>query len=345
MQLRAALSTLALTLGVAHAQSIDPLPRGFGTPPPAPPPAPAGPATPAPDPSAPAAEPPPGAIAPPTDPDHLPADALPLAIAPAEPIAVVEPPYPRALVERPLVLPDGTIEASLSFAFARSEVIQDKAFTSLGVSPNVSYAVGRFGLSAGADVILDVTPDVVTFAGQSFQFQDEQRLATAYASARFAPVPDLALRLQFAGQGLTTDVPRTTTALAASYKARPSPRFAVIAALATGFSRTTYDDVSRNISESRAALVASAGLGAQLQVAPLVAIAARSSVGMRYEGAEDPFAQVVMAQPGMTISHQHGVGFVGSVTRNIDIIADASLYVSEQPTIAELALGFSVRTP
>lgn len=345
MQLRAALSTLLLTIGVARAQSIDPLPRGLGTPPPPAPPAPSGPATPAPDPSEPAPTPPPGAIAPPTDPDHLPPDALPLAVAPAEPAAVIEPPYPRALVERPHVLPDGTIEASLAFALARSEVVTGTTFTSLGVSPHVGYAVGRFGLSAGADVILDVTPDVVTLAGQSFEFQDEQRLATAYASARYAPTPDLSLRLQFAGQGLTTDVPRSTTGFVTSYKARLSSRFAMIPSVGAGFSRTTYDDVSRNISESRTAFVASGRLGAQAQVAPLVALVGHSSVGLRYEGAEDPSADVLMAQPGVTVSSDHGLALVGSLTRNIDLSAAAILFLSERPAVLQLALGFSVRTP
>lgn len=346
MQLRAALSTLLLTIGVAHAQSIDPVPPRLGPPPPAPPP-PSGPATPAPDPSAPAAEPPPGAIAPPTDPDKLPADALPLAIAPAEPGSVVEPPYPRALVERPLVIPDGMIEAALSFAVARTEAIQDMTFTSLGVSPYVAYAVGRFALSAGAQVILDVAPDVAMFEGQSYEFeiQDEQRLAAAHASARFAPVPDLSLRLQLFGQALTTDAPRTTTSLVAAYKARISPVFAVVPFLAVGFSRTTYDDAIRGVLESRTALVASGGLAAQAQVAPLVAVVVRSTAYLRYEGAGDPFAQVLVAQPGVSIAHEHDVGFVASVTANIDVVAEASLRFSEAPTIAGLALGFVVRAP
>lgn len=345
MLLRAALSTLALTIGVAHGQSIDPAPRGTWMPPPPAPAPPSGPATTAPDPAAPATVPPPGAIAPPTDPDNLPPDALPLAIAPAVPVEVITAPYPRAVVERPHVLPDGTIEASLSFIVARTELITDKTFTSMAASPNVSYAVGRFGLSAGADVILDVTPDVVMFAGQSFEFQDEQRLATAYASARFAPVPDLSLRLQFVGQGLTTDVPRTTTALAASYKARLSRQFAVIPSVATGFSRTTYDDVSRNISESRAAFVASGRLAAQAQVAPLVALVGHSSLNVRYEGEEDPFAFVLMGEPGLTVAHDHGLALVGSLTKNIDLSAGAVLFISERPVVLQLALGFSVRTP
>ncbi len=345
MQLRAVLSSFALTIGVAHAQSIDPAPRGLGLPPPAPAPASAGPATPAPDPTAPAPEPPPGAIAPPTDPDNLPPDALPLAIAPAATTVVVDPLYPRALVERPNVLPGGTIEASLAFAYARSELIADKTFTALGVSPHVSYAVGRFGLSAGADVILDVTPDVTMFAGQSFEFQDEQRLSAAYASARFAPTPDLSMRVQFVGQALTTAVPRTTTALASSYKLRLSSRFAVIPSLAVGFSRTTYDDVTRNISESRTALVSSGRLGAQVQVAPLVAVVAHSSIGLRYEGAENPFADVLMGQPGVTLSSDHGLALLGSLTQNIDLTAGAVLFLGEQPAVVQLALGFSVRTP
>ncbi len=344
MQLRGALSIVALTVGVAHAQSIDPVPPGLGgPPPPAAPPSP-GPATPAPDPSAPAAAPPPGAIAPPTDPDNLPPDALPLAIAPAEATVVVEPTYPRAFVDRPLVIPGGMLEASLAFIVTRTEMLDDKPFTSLGVSTDVGYAVGRFGLSAGADVILDVTPDVVMFAGQSFEFQDEQRLLAAYASARFAPTPDSSLRLQLVGQGLTTDVQRTITRLVGSYKARVAPRVAVVPAVSTGFARTTYDDVSRNIAESRTAFVAAGRLAVTAQVTPLIALVAHTGFDLRYEGAADPNAFVLMGDPGMQVRHDHGVHLLASLTPHVDLNAAALVAFSDAPTILQFALGFTART-
>ncbi len=338
MQLRAALSIVALTVGVAHAQSIDPVPPGLGMPPPPAAPPSAGPATPAP--TGPAAEPP-GAIAPPTDPDNLPPDALPLAVAPAE--VVIESPYPRALVDRPLVIPGGMLEASLSFVVARSELL-DKPFTSIGVSPDVSYAVSRFGLSAGVDVILDVTPDVVTFAGQSFQFQDEQRLLAAYVSARFAPTPDSSLRLQLVGQGLTTEVPRTTTRVVGAYKARLAPKVAVIPSVSTGFSRTTYDNVSQNIAESRTAFVAGGHLSVTAQVAPLIALVAHTQFDLRYEGAADPDAFVLMGEPGTRISHNHGASLLASLTPNVDLVATALVFFSEDPTVLQASVGFAVHT-
>nr|MBA3456615.1 hypothetical protein [Deltaproteobacteria bacterium] len=106
----------------------------------------------------------------------------------------------------------------------------------------------------------------------------------------------------------------------------------------------TYDDVRRNISESRTAGVASGGLSATAQVAPLIAVVAHTAFDVRYEGAADRDAFVLMGDPGATVTHDHGVGLVASVTPNVDLGASALVFFSEQPFILQFAVGFTART-
>ncbi len=308
-----AVAVCATWAGRAHGQSappdgvcvdggpsglIDPFaPAPPCLPPPPPPPLPEAPQPPPPLPEA----PPP----PPSEPPPAAAPAPP-PVAPAPPphrrtrVTPPAPPYPRALAQRPLLLPrgaEGQAELILGRTQTDTSSVRDRV-----VRLRARFAAGRLELEVGMLLFLGRTPA---------SFAEPDPLQGLAATVRYGCSPDQTLALT-----IEDDTDRRRSTLAASYQRRLhlAPRAALDG---SGFVAVdNYDGVTSPILSTRA-MVIGAEVRALAQITARIAAEAHASYGYHRYFSDHPLAWQTYAATG--------VGAVVAITPAIDGIVAVDL--------------------
>jgi len=278
----------------AGAQPADPPVPPDDTAPPttAPPPAPE-----------PAPEPPPPPAPPPAPPAQVKLAVIPFAPGP----------YPRALVARPLVLPDRAVEGTLRFAMEQHEKI-------VSAQPRVRGAVARVELEGAADVALGPFPEADL---------EPDHLVHYAVAARYALDPDLAV----GGELGVASPPAGNPAL---YQ----PRLVVSGKHRFGGRGGGAIELAALAGEDRvsdfATAVASGRLRVEAQVVDAVAIA--GDAALTYN---DPLGSNAMFESFFTQSY--GGALVIAADRRVDVIAEVAFLSSGDASFTTFAVGIAGR--
>ncbi|MFN0249795.1 MAG: hypothetical protein ACKV2T_23130 [Kofleriaceae bacterium] len=186
-------------------------------------------------------------------------------IAPAlapEPVAPA-PRYPRTLVDRPLLMPEGTFDIGLPFAFRND---RSTFFTPYGY-----FGTSAFEFHAGVDLQIGDQPE-----------RDSTLAALVIGGLReVAPdrVPGLAVGAQLVGVRLGAELPRFSPKLLASYKRRLAPFFAIVPSASLGYTVGQAFDETDQVEGTVHQFDGTLMLRAQLQAGRILAFEALISMG------------------------------------------------------------------
>ncbi len=162
--------------------------------------------------------------------------------------------YPRTLVDRPLVLPDGLLEGTVVLGVGYA----DGGTWTTRIGPSLRYGVGRVELEGGASVLVD------------------DWYSDAFVAVRFAPDPDMTIGLQLGLERIGSDVTTTTPRVLLGRKQLLTETVAIESSFGPGVSRAAGET----------AFVANGEVRVQIQVAALYAVQARAALNLRYLEAE-----------------------------------------------------------
>jgi hypothetical protein len=189
-----------------------------------------------------------------------PSTVTPIAPVP-EPVAPA-PVYPRKLVDRPLLMPEGTFDIGLPFAFRNDR--------SSYFNPYGYFGTSAFEFHAGLNLQIGDRPE------------PDSTLAAIFIGGRreVAPdcVPGLAVGAQLVGMRLGGELPSFSPNLLAYYKRTIAPFFAIVPSASLGYTiGQAYDDtdqVEGNVHQLDGSLT----LRAQLQAGRVLAFEALVSM-------------------------------------------------------------------
>ncbi|HLL22057.1 MAG TPA: hypothetical protein VK427_07995, partial [Kofleriaceae bacterium] len=195
--------------------------------------------------------------------------------------------YPRAFVERPLVLPHGIVELWAAARTAR-ETFRDNWVEYGGASVGVTVGRGAYELGTGTDFLVFETDNLSEEAGEPPTFQ------RWHASAVVQVAPQTSLGVQGVVGVPMSRFRRYSPSLDVAHKFRPSPRGAIVVHGGVDYN---YGRAGSNAQVVTHLLGAYAGAAVSVQVTPLVALRLGGRVAQykyvdRFYGATKSFGWV-----------------------------------------------------
>src|SRR5688572_8878979 len=192
-----------------------------------------------PPPDTPPADPPVEPAPPPETPPAPPPDPTPPAPPPpsvtaAPALAPIEEGYPRALTARPLILPQGLIEASALVQFNELTFDGGEGDTSsidlYLTDLRVRYGVGAADFEAGAAILIaDDVPEMFMVKNEKFR--------SAFINGRFEVQPDMAIGAQLTYVNVSDDAKIYQPRILVATKRRLTPRSAIEVGVSGGIDR------------------------------------------------------------------------------------------------------------
>lgn len=272
------------------------------------------PAPPAPDPVVPPTPPTtPDAAPPPAAPEPVAAPFAPEKILPAR--LELEPPldYPRAFVERPLLLPPGAFSVSMDARVVETFIGNPNSVVSVATRPDLEVGFETLELDAGAEVLLgrslpENTPPQDTEHISALFLGIEKYVGTRHALA-------FALRVEQPFADTSTYSPRIGLLGKRRLGAACAVSYTILAALER---RATNPSNGGNVVDEDT-VFATWALQLQAQVSPNVALAARAELDLVDHLDEMPNV------PGSYFLQSYGARVLVSATPGVDVFLGADL--------------------
>jgi hypothetical protein len=262
-------------------------------------------------------------VAPPSSPDMLP-------VAPAPEPPPPPPPYPRALVDRPHVLPDGLGELGLGIETQRYEFSQ-QTYYAAALTAGIGRGFGNVELSSGLVYLLGVSGDVPV--------ETDDRLVSLGASAEYAITPDVAIEIGGAVVTPGMIVHSKSAGISASGKTRiPQLSSAVFASVSASYA--AHEDTTQYANDNWSTLAFSATAQYEVQVTPTACFYA---LGLLQKAVSVDAPTFAYNRP-QALSHQVGGGIVASVSPRVDLTTSLVIVTSSDVDLVVLSGGIVLRS-
>lgn len=249
--------------------------------------------------------------------------------------------YPRAYVQRPLVLPQGVIEVSLqlgrlstSFPNFSGDVAFEETLELYTGEGRVRYGFGPADIEAGGQLLLgEDVPEGVMLESQTFR--------SAFGALRYAVHPYFVIGGQVTYVNLSANIKRYEPRLVLATRKRFGERSAAEIAGLFGVDRETTELGAR--SDSANTYVVGLELRAQAQVSPRSAFEARANLA--FAKAPEMESDFVPAEGGSELRQTYGLRFLSSIRPKVDLVFGADFLFSGEANTTQLLAGVVGRVP
>ncbi len=283
--------------------------------------------------------PPEDPVAPPPDPAPPPPQPEPVPVVVSTPVAppvtpvVVEAGYPRELVLRPLILPQGGFEGSALFVLQTLSTggsDSDSQNHAL-IQPRLRYGFGAGEVELAASFLAYEPEDTSMFPIERETFQNVS------VAGRFKVAPSTVIGAELGVFSPVGDVKTYAPRAIAATKLHLSAASAAELAFKGGINHVEEQSES---SIGGNTVVLSSELRVQAQVAPEVAVEGRALLAYYNLDDDDSFE----GSPGSYFLQTYGVWLVGSVSRDIDLSAGFDIVHSNGDfTMKLFSVGIAAR--
>jgi hypothetical protein len=246
---------------------------------------------------------------------------------PAPTPAVEEQGYPRSLVQRPLLLPANTVEATAIVGVQRTTLGSDSIELYLG-ELRVRYGIGAADFEAGGSVLIaDSYPDMFMVETETFR--------SAFAGGRFLMATDTTVGVQFSYNNFGSNAKQYQPRVVATTKRHLTPKSAIEFSVLGGIDYLKIDDM-----DGASTYVGTGEIKVQAQAAPTVGFEGRAALSYLHLP-ESMFA----ASSGHALGQNYGVRVVASMTPKIDVVGAFDLLYSGNANQYQLGVGVAGRMP
>lgn len=254
-------------------------------------------------------------------------------LPPATDVTATDGEYPRAYVRRPLVLPQGIIEATAQVLMLRTTFQSfDTGSGSIEVyagDGRVRYGFGGIDFEAGGQLLIgDDAPDELMI--------ENERFRAAFGGVRAAVAENLIVGANITYVNESESVKRYAPRVVLTSK----QRFGAVAAIELGgFGGFDYRDIDFPGMESQTIYTGGIELRPQAQVSPVVALEARATIAfVRVPDME-------FAEGGSALTQNYGLRLIASLAPKVDLLAGVDYLFSGEANQYLLSAGIAGRLP